>query len=105
MIIKIYSIWDDALGAFCPPFMLPNDQMALRSFLDATKDPSSNVAKHPHDFHLYRLGELEDTTGAFTCPEKPERLYSASQLVDANTGEYTHEKVSNDTSIQPSTTG
>lgn len=61
----IVSIKDLAVGAFMRPFFAPSTGAAVRSFGDEVKRADSEMAKHPEDYELYKLGEWDDSDGAF----------------------------------------
>lgn len=74
MIYGVYSVRDLKAAAFAPPFFLGRDEVALRTFSDALKDPSHPMAAHPEDYHLYRLGEFDDSTGVLVPSPEPKFL-------------------------------
>lgn len=59
--LKIYSIRDNCAQAMHKPFFLPNDGTAIRSCMDALKDPE--IAAHTEDYSLYCLGEFDEKIG------------------------------------------
>lgn len=63
MNLGVYSVFDRKAAVFARPFVAPNDAMAVRSFLAARQDPSTELAKFPEDFSLHRLGSFDDDTG------------------------------------------
>ena len=72
MILKIFSVFDTAVGAYASPMFLHSRAQAVRAFTDAIADPSTNICKHPQDFTLFYLGEYDDQTGYFTSLDTPE---------------------------------
>lgn len=79
MILQIYSVRDDAIGAFMNPFYTRSRGEALRSFQDAVNDPKSTFNSHVTDYNLYYLGEYDDNTGIFT-PVPPDHVISANNV-------------------------
>lgn len=71
MILKIFSIKDNMAEAFIPPFFLPKVAMAVRTFNDMLQDPKHQFSKHPEDYYLFHLGELDDQTGVITPSVEP----------------------------------
>lgn len=61
--LGMYSIFDEKADAYLPPFMLPNDPMAVRTFCDCVADQTHAFGRNPADYTLFRLGTF-DTTGA-----------------------------------------
>lgn len=60
---NIYAIKDNKMG-FEQIFIAPNNASAMRMFGDTCKDENTLFAKHPEDFELYKVGEMDDNTGA-----------------------------------------
>lgn len=63
MRLGIYSVFDRKAAVFARPFTAPNDAMAMRSFLAAKQDPTTEIHKFPEDFSIHRLGDFDDDTG------------------------------------------
>lgn len=63
MKINVYAVYDSKSTVFSTPSFISNDEVALRSFVDAANDPQSQFFKHPEDYILYRIGEYIDHTG------------------------------------------
>lgn len=68
MKLNVYSILDQATAAYMRPFYLQSDNQALRMFSDIILDESHEIAKHPEDYVLCRIGIWDDQT-AETTPE------------------------------------
>lgn len=66
MNIKVFSVLDAKIGAFAQPWFSPTREAGIRAFVEATRDPTTMLAKHPEDFALYELGEFNDETGIFS---------------------------------------
>ena len=67
---NIYSIKDTKIG-FSTIFTAPNNFVAIRMFADTCEQSDTLFAKHPEDFEIYKLGELNDESGEI----KPEVTY------------------------------
>lgn len=63
MIFDIFSVYDEKLEAFLPPFVLVNERMAKRVFADCVNSESHAFGKNPHDYTLFRLGQFDDSDG------------------------------------------
>lgn len=63
MKLYIVAVFDQAIEAFGRPFTVVHAGQAVRSFIDETKNPDSEIAKHPADFELWQLGHLDDASG------------------------------------------
>lgn len=81
MIYLCMSVLDKQVGAYLPPFFVRTKGEAVRSFMDAVKDPKHQFARHPDDYVLFQCGEFEDGTGIFSSRE-PDRIISARECVD-----------------------
>ncbi len=64
MIHRIFSIFDDKAKAFLPPFILPNEGMAVRVFADMCNSESHQFGAHPSDYTLFDIGQFDDNLGA-----------------------------------------
>lgn len=73
MKLNIYTVFDTKANAFLPPFFLPTDGMAVRTFKDAAEDEKHAFYKNAEDYILYRIGSYDDGTALLT-PEKLESL-------------------------------
>lgn len=74
MKLGIYAVQDRKAGTFARPFTIQNDAMAVRAFVAAKQDPSSELSKYPEDFALYYLGTFDDDTGTIIQPTPPQAL-------------------------------
>lgn len=63
MKLKVFAIFDDKAKAFIPPFTLPERGMALRAFADSVNNPEHQFGRHPHDYTLFQLGEVDTASG------------------------------------------
>lgn len=60
----IYSVYDSKAKAYIPPFVLPNDEMAVRIYSDSCNDPLHAFCKFSSDFTLFRIGSFDDSDGS-----------------------------------------
>jgi len=60
---KVFTVYDSKVEAFLQPFVAQNKASALRSFMDACKDPKTQFAAHPGDFTLFEIAEYDEWTG------------------------------------------
>lgn len=63
MLLNIYSIYDEAAGAYATPFFMHNHGLATRAFADQVNNKESMIYNHPEQFILFHLGEYDDRTG------------------------------------------
>lgn len=63
---SVYAVKDELVG-FMQPFILQNDQQALRSFEATVNATDGNpIARAYKDMSFYRLGTFDDSTGKLT---------------------------------------
>lgn len=64
MKLHIYSVYDQAAGAFITPFFQQNDGLAIRAFQGlVNSDDKNNVSQYPDQFTLFKIGEFDDLEG------------------------------------------
>lgn len=69
IIKRLYSIRDLKASVLTPPVCLDNDAVAVRSFGDLVSQGDTIYAKHPADFAIVFVGEMDFYTGALKSPE------------------------------------
>lgn len=62
MIHKMFTIHDLKARAYLPPFFLPEEGMAKRTFADCVNSDSHQFSMHPEDYTLFMLGTWDDST-------------------------------------------
>ena len=62
----VYAVKDDAVG-FVDVLCQKNDAMAFRYFESACMNKESPVYKYAEQFALYKIGELDEQTGALNA--------------------------------------
>lgn len=83
MKLNIYSI-KDKKGSYANPYVLNNDEQAIRDLKMAVNDERSGmINKFSEDFELTKLGQFDTETGEITS--KVEMIINASQLKDLKT--------------------
>ena len=81
MILKTFSVYDSAAGAYLQPFFAPTVSVAMRSFSDAVNDPNHQFNKHAADYSLYLLGDFDDSDASFSPVGEPVRVASAKETL------------------------
>lgn len=79
MIYKLYSVRDNAVGAYLPPMLMRSRGEATRAVTEALRDPQHQFSKHSQDFVLFELGEWDDNSGAYCLHDAP---FSLGVLVE-----------------------
>lgn len=74
---KIFSVYDEAAGAYLVPFFLPNENMAIRTFRDCARNPGHAFCANPADYTLFLIGEFNDATGELVPVMPLQKLGSA----------------------------
>jgi len=64
-VIKIYAVYDSAVGAHMHPMFFQSRGQAVRAWLDACVDPNTQFSKHPADFTLFEIASYDEETGQF----------------------------------------
>ncbi len=62
MITNLYVVYDSKAKCYNKPFNLINNAVAMRSAQQIIKDGTSDIAKSPNDYTMFRIGIYEDTT-------------------------------------------
>ncbi len=77
----VYSIYDSCANVFGTPFIMDNDNSAIRAFSDYCHIPDTSVFKHPDDYSLYCLGYFCKSTGELKSCSTPLMLMKATSIV------------------------
>lgn len=93
MIMKVYAVYDKAVGAFLQPFYARTKSEAVRSFAEASNDEKQNFSRHASDFYLAELGEFDDSSGLFNSTE-PVRVISATECIVSSVSSFERQSVS-----------
>jgi hypothetical protein len=75
MKLLAFSVRDEKVEAFLPPFFCRSKGEAIRSFTQAVDQPDHAFAKNVSDFVLYEIGAFDDVGGTFQFQE-PIRVLS-----------------------------
>lgn len=63
MRLILMSVYDDVAQFYSPPFAVKTEAEGRRIFDDACKDSRSNIASHPEDYRLFKVGIFDDGSG------------------------------------------
>ena len=80
MIHNIYSIYDEKAKAYLPLFMLPEEGMAVRTFMQCCNDESHEFGRAPGDYTLFHLGTFDDKKCEIKY-ETPLKVHNGLELV------------------------
>lgn len=86
MIKIVMSVRDRAADTFSQPMFLPAVGVGVRIFTDeVNRAAEGNQAyAHPEDFDLYELGTFDDSTGVFTCLDRPRQVAIGKDVAKRN---------------------
>lgn len=70
----VFTVYDQAAGAYLQPFTFPTHGEAIRAFISAAMDPTHKFNRHGEDFSIFFLGTFDDNTAKFQLIEAPELL-------------------------------
>ena len=76
----LFSIYDSAAKTYTPPVVAATTEVGVRMFSSLVANGSSLYAKHPEDFTLFHLGEMDDEDGSLLALETPVRVIGAWEL-------------------------
>ena len=79
--VKIYALKDNKIG-FVEVFIKNNDAVCIRDFQTACQNQNSPLAKHPDDFAMYKVGEMDIETGKLK--EETRKLIDARECVSCS---------------------
>lgn len=66
MILNMFGIQDIKAGAFHPPFVADNKDVALRLIGDLVARDGHPYNLHPEDYSLFWIGSFDQSTGTVT---------------------------------------
>lgn len=77
---NIYAVKDKKAEAFIPQLIThSHDAVAVRFFTDMLRDPQTALAKHPEDYDLYRLGQVDLDQGNINS--EPQFIVAATTIL------------------------
>lgn len=80
MVLRMYTVFDQKAKAWLPPFFLPQEGVAIRTFGDCVNSPDHNFGRHPEDYSLFCIGSFDDAVGVVTAAREPVLVVQALQL-------------------------
>ena len=69
MKIKMYAMFDSAIGEYNRPVFFQTHGQAERSVRDEVARADSELGKHPEDYALFYIGEYDGETAAIETVE------------------------------------
>ena len=77
---KMFSIYDAKAESYVTPWFQPTFGLAERIFTDEVNNPESTLNKHPEDYTLFYLGEMDQDTGKIETEATPKPLAKALEV-------------------------
>jgi len=78
---RLYTIYDNKAQTHGRPFTAINDNVAIRSFAQAVRDPQTEFSKAPGDYMLYGIGAYDDDTGIIEPERAPVHIATGTDLL------------------------
>ena len=82
MVLEAFSIRDQKAEAYNTPFFQKTKGEAVRSFMTAVNDKSTNLNKYPEDFDLYQIGQWDDLKGQMVPLDTPKHVGKAIEYLE-----------------------
>jgi hypothetical protein len=60
---KVFTIWDEKVGAYLDPMTCVNKGEALRIMSEVLTNPEHKFSKFSQDFTLFEIGDYDEITG------------------------------------------
>ncbi len=79
----VFSIFDSKADAYLLPFFSRNRGVALRQFMSAVQDESSDFHRYAGDYTLFEIGTWDDSEGVLTEHGAKVNLGVAIQFLNA----------------------
>ncbi len=79
MIKQMYAMFDSAAKCYYTPFAFNQEAEAVRLFR-TTLTNDGPIRDHYADYHLFCLGEFDDSNGVLTGFSEPRRIVSGHEL-------------------------
>lgn len=73
MMLLVFTVHDAAVEAYLKPFFARSPGEAIRSFIEASNNPKSEIFQHSKDYTLFQIGTYDDTKGLIEplIPHRP----------------------------------
>jgi len=63
MMLLAYCLYDTKVLDYRAPIFVAHHAQVERSLKELVLDPTTEIGRHPHDFHLYFIGDYDSATG------------------------------------------
>lgn len=86
MMLKVFAVYDLKAKHFATPFFMNTIGEAVRGFADVANDNSTTIFRHPSDYILFQIGDLDGEKGLLLPLDKHVHLGLASDFVERKSG-------------------
>lgn len=93
MKLLAFSIYDEKVQGFNPPFFCQAVGQAPRSMDDLVNDPQTVISRHPEDYSLYHVGSFDDGSAEFRSEVPP--------ILVGRGGDYVNRQLGRDVPSRP----
>lgn len=80
MLLKAYSIHDNAVKSYNNPFYMLTHAEACRAFKTEALNPESKICNHPQDFSLYYVGTYDNASATFNQSDGISLMITATEI-------------------------
>lgn len=80
MKLKIYTVFDQAVEAYMPPFTMRSHGEAIRAFTDSVLSEGTAMNAHPKDFTLFHNGAFDESNGMVEPLDTPIALVKGNEV-------------------------
>lgn len=84
MKLTVCAVYDKKAEEYQHPFVMPNKATAVRDFIRACKDETSNLHQFPGDYRLEQIAEFDMQKGTFEGVPQKTVLCEAENVVVKN---------------------
>lgn len=74
---KMYAVWDQGAKFFGQVVWHRTTHEAIRTFTDAVNTPDTPFSRHPDQYVMYELGQMDFLTGSFEILPEPQSICRA----------------------------
>lgn len=79
----VFSVFDDKVGLYMPPFNASAIGQASRMFEDAVNNRDGAMFKHPGDYKLFHLGYFDSGSGQFINLDNPSLVRVGTDCIES----------------------
>lgn len=81
MDMKVFTVFDSAVGAYLQPFFMRSKGEAIRGFGELVNDKTHQFGKYPADYQLFEIGSFDQWKCEFKSHPAPLNLGNGLEFV------------------------